>query len=340
VTIRIGLNNYSDEPPIVSIVIVNYNSANYLKKCIKSLKKQSFHNFEVLIIDNSPQDGSINNLSLPDERFTIMPQTKNLGFAAANNLGAKHARGRWLLTLNPDAFPPTDWVEQLLAASLRHHEPVMVSSTLLSAENRRLIDGMGDVYSIAGFAWRGGHRHVFKGSPPEAEVFGPCAAAAMYDLKTFRDCGGFDEDFFCFFEDVDLAFRMRSRGGICVHVPEAIAFHVDGASLINDSGFADYHGARNRVWCFIKNMPLTLFILMAPFHLGITAMVLVKAACYGRFSATWRGFWDGIKGFRRFWRKRKFVLSGSKISCAKLMRSFCWSPLKMATRGIHHRPLN
>jgi GT2 family glycosyltransferase len=123
------------------------------------------------------------------------------------------------------------------------------------------LDGAGDEYHVSGLAWRRFYNHLANGYglKPE-EVFGACAAAAMYRREDFLKIGGFDEDYFSYFEDVDLSFRLRLAGGRCLYVPDAIVHHVGSASTGKLSDFVVYYGHRNLVWTFFKDMPGTLVL--------------------------------------------------------------------------------
>ena len=147
---------------------------------------------------------------------------RNVGFAAANNLGIEISRGYWIALLNNDAFPQTDWLEVLVKAVVDHREYSFFASCLLSARQENQIDGLGDAYHYSGFAWRRGHgRPLSKHLLTPVEVFGPCAAAAFYRREDLLAVKGFDEYFFCYHEDVDLAFRLRLQGHRCLFIPEA-----------------------------------------------------------------------------------------------------------------------
>src|SRR5690349_18314790 len=202
-------------PHELSIVIVSWNSAAYLPQCLASLRAQTFKNFEVIIVDNGSIDGSIDKLELrwPDLNLKITHLKENLGFAVANNIGARLASGRWLALLNTDAFPEPDWLERLLAAAESNPEYSFFTSRQLKAQTPHLLDGAGDVYHISGLAWR-----RYAEFPADCfglesgEIFGACAAAALYAREAFLHVGGFDEDFFSYHEDVDLSFRLRLQG--------------------------------------------------------------------------------------------------------------------------------
>jgi GT2 family glycosyltransferase len=166
-----------------------------------------------------------------------------------------------LALLNPDAIPEPDWLAELDKAQRTFPDIDSFGSLQLDLNDCALLDGAGDNYLAVGIPWRGGHGRPATAAPPRGAVFSACAAAAMYRTDSFRAAGGFDEDYFCYVEDVDLGFRLRLRGGGCMHIPEAVVAHAGGVSSgSRRSEFAVYHGIRNMIWTFVKNMPGPLFV--------------------------------------------------------------------------------
>ena len=229
-----------------------------------------------------------------------LPQGDNLGFAAGNNAAARVARGQWLALINPDAFATPDWLERLLDGAARHPQVRCFGSLQLRADDEAILDGAGDVMTIAGIPYRGGY-----GLPrrpiPEGEIFSACGAAMLIARALFLDHGGFDERFFCYCEDVDLGYRLRRAGERVMMVPDAIVAHIGGGSSGPRSVFATFHGARNRVWTYVKNTPPLLFWLSLPAHIAITLMLIALASRRGLALTTARGAWAGIAGAGQFW---------------------------------------
>ena len=150
-------------------------------------------------------------------------------------------------------------------------------------------------------------RRVATWPAAEIEVFAPCAAAALYRRAAFEEIGGFDERFFCYFEDVDLGFRLRLRGYRCLYVPDAIVRHVSSALSGYRSDFAVYHGERNAVWTFVKNMPGPLFWLYLPQHLALNVAALFYYPWRGQGRVVWRAKRDAILGLPAALRERRAV---------------------------------
>ncbi|MEL7488005.1 MAG: glycosyltransferase family 2 protein, partial [Pseudomonadota bacterium] len=215
--------------PVVSVIIVNYNSGHRLEKCLAHLVRQTVSDFETIIIDNASTDASMDAArrlarETPEE-LTIIDAGDNLGFAAANNKAAQGARGTWLAFLNPDAYARPDWIEKLLDAAKRYPSADAFGSTQIDAADETRLDGAGDVLHAFGLPYRGYFGWPAEAVSVDAETFSACAAAALYRRSTFDALGGFDERFFCYGEDVDLGYRLRLAGGRCIQVASAVVAH-------------------------------------------------------------------------------------------------------------------
>jgi len=313
--------------PRVSVIIVAYNSGAFLARCIAHLAAQDFTDFEAIIFDNASTDNAVDTLDLPDARFRIVRSEQNLGFAGANNAAAREARGVYLVLLNPDAFAAPTWLSALLAAAERTRA-VMVGSLQLMADDPTRIDGAGDCYHVLGIAWRGGYRRR-RGALKSGSVFAPCAAAALYERAAFSAVGGFDERFFCYFEDVDLAFRLRIAGARAYQCQEAVVHHVGSGTLGVDSDFAVFHGSRNRIWCFVKNMPPLRLALFAPMHAALSLVLLALSIGRPRFWPMLRGMRAGLAGVAAMWRSRRAVRASQAVS---VDYAFTYSICKLALR--------
>lgn len=321
-------------PPTALVVIVAYNAGVHLQRCVDALAAQSFADWRAVIWDNASTDGAVEHLKV-DERFQIVRHPENLGFAVANNRAAALSHSPFIVTLNPDAFAEPEWLERLVRAA-RIHDAAAVASLQLDDQDPDRLDGAGDCMSICGVAWRGGYGQRSAKAPTETvEVFSPCAAAALYRRDRFEALGGFEERFFCYYEDVDLAFRLRLEGGRCVLEPTAVVRHVGSASSNSISGFADYHGTRNRLWTFLRDMPAVLMPIALPAHVLVIAYVLLRSPSRAMRDARWRGLKDGWRGRAPWLKERRWV--GARLS---LIRTLTWSPLDLSRRNLKALPVS
>jgi GT2 family glycosyltransferase len=318
--------------PLVSVIIVNYNSGDRLARCLDSLAAQTFANFETIVVDNQSADGSRDLAADHTLRVLLIDAGGNVGFAAANNLAARSATGEWLAFLNPDAYPQADWLAALLAASARHPDVDAFGSTQLDAADPTRLDGAGDVFHIFGVGYRGGFGHSASSLPAEGECFAPCAAAAMYRASVFRSLGGFDERFFCYGEDVDLGFRLRLTGGRAVQVPAAVVLHEGSGVTGRHSDFTIYHGHRNRFWLWWKNMPLPLLVVSAPLNLVLTIYLFARFLFAGGAAAYAKGVRDAIAGIAAFNEDRRALQRGRRASVGAIAAMIAWSPFLLLGR--------
>ena len=323
--------------PRAAIIVVTHNSARWLPRMLDALAAQSEPRFRLVVVDNaSAPDQRPRQSALPPNASLIQSE-KNLGFAAANNLGARDAEAPYLVFLNPDAFPEPGWLAALLAAADAHANAAAIGSTQLRADHPGALDGAGDVLHASGIAYRAAHGRRAR-IPPFGETFSACAAAMLVRREAFEAVGGFDARYFCYFEDVDLGFRLRLRGWRVLQSPDAVVAHVGGGVGGVQTPFADFHGARNRLWTFVKCMPAPLFWLLLPAHLIASAIVVTAALLRGRGLAAWRGFLAGLAGLGPIWRARHDVQRTARVSWLEIARALAWSPDVLFTRRPVIRP--
>mgnify|MGYP003626901737 FL=1 len=324
-----------------SVIIVNYNGGHFIQGALDSLARQSFRNFEVILLDNNSSDGSAEGLrtdGLP--AFRLMKQDSNLGFATGNNLAAADAAGEWLALLNPDAVAEPDWLEQIMVAMDRHPGIRHFACTQFDLSRPKYLDGVGDAYLVFGMPWRGGFGLPASFLPDEGTCFSPCGASAIIRRDVFQAHNGFDERFFCYCEDVDLGYRMQLAGHKCVFIPSAIVRHAGSAVSGRHSDFSIYHGTRNRIWTYAKCTPIALLMLTLPVHVAISLYILVRSPAIHRFSTTLKGMRDGLSGVFRMRAPSPWTAPRRKVGLLDLAMQMAWNPFKMSRRRPHVRPFN
>jgi GT2 family glycosyltransferase len=297
---------------LVSVVIVTWNSAPFLRRCLAALAAHTYRQIELIHVDNASADDSVAIVREYAKATHIINDT-NRGFSAAVNQAVRIANGEFVLLLNPDAYLEPDYVSSLVAAM---KDFGMATGKLLQAETK-LIDSKGIRMTRSG-------RHFdidqgLRDTPDTREVFGVSGAAAMYRMSFIRDVtiGGefLDEDFFAFREDADVAWRGRLFGWRAVYVPEAIAHHVRTVTPEKRralSAMINMHGVKNRFLLRLKNEGLYLAIRNAPFELTRDVIVIIAALTIERTSLpalNW--LW---KNRRRIMEKRRAIQSRRRVS--------------------------
>ncbi len=296
----------------MTVVIVNWNGARFLHRCLSAVLTQTVMPHETILVDNASSDASLEIVRLyPSVR--ILELNENLGFARGNNVAIEAAasESEWIALLNPDAFPDPHWLNALLSVARDYPAFDVFGCKLVNAVDPTILDGVGDAYHMSGRVWRMGHGEpVSAFSQQVCEVFSPCAAAALYRRSALLEVGGFDADFFCYVEDVDLGFRLRLAGYKAMYVPDAVVHHVgSGTTGGQHSDFAVYHGHRNLVWTFVKDMPGILFWLLLPLHVVMNLVTILWFALQGRGGVILRAKRDALLGLPRMWRKRQTIQS-------------------------------
>jgi GT2 family glycosyltransferase len=315
--------------PFFSIIILYWNNERYLQECLTSLLNQTWKDFEIILVDNgSDQPVSFDlKIEFPTLKITFLPLPENIGFAAGNNFGSEHAKGKYLALLNADAFPYSNWLEKVRSA-IEKFPDSFFASKLVMADDPTKLDGTGDVYHFTGLVWRKNHNHLAENVPlKECEVFSACGAAAVYPTDAFDRVGGFDPDFFSYVEDVDLGFRLRLAGYRCIFLPDSVVRHVGSGSTGKRSDFSVYYGQRNLVWTFFKNMPGILFWLLVPFHIITNILMIVFSFFRNQGKVTIKAKVDALNQLIKILRIRKFIQAERKITIKEVIRIIDWNPI-------------
>ena len=295
--------------PETTVVIPNWNGCHLLERCLTALRAQTYPDFDIIVVDNGSIDGSVAYLREHFPEVHVIANEENRGFAAATNQGIRAAEGsrtsRFVVTLNNDTEVAPRWLASLVAAMESASEVGMCASAMLFAHRPEMINSAGIAVDRAGIAWDrlGGAPLAALGDAP-VEVFGPCAGAALYRRAMLEEVGLFDEDFFAYMEDVDLAWRARVAGWRCLFVPQARLLHHHSATGKEGSPFKSFHLGRNKVWLLLKNYPVRELWHHVPLVL-LYDLVAVLYALLARLDVhALRGRLAGWRAAPRMWRQR------------------------------------
>jgi len=323
---------------MVSVLIVTWNSAQFLQRCFASIERQDHSGLDVVVVDNASTDATRELLRPRESRWQIIYNAENVGFAAAQNQAIRVARGDWLLCLNPDVWLAQDFVSQLLAAVSLQPETGALCGKLLRwdpagpLERTSIIDSTG-IYFTRNM------RHLDRGADELDQgqydrlqwVFGATGAAAMYRRPFVEavsvDGQFFDEDFFSYREDADLAWRAQVMGWKCLYVPAAVAWHVRRVTPERREQLPheiNWHSVKNRFLMRGKNASSWLcWRLFAPVTWR-DLMILGYALLRDRrlLSALTYPLWN----FRTIQRKRSIVQLRRRVTDRRLIWWFCDTP--------------
>ena len=288
-------------PLKISLIIVNYNGLKYLKNCFDSITKNSYplEKIEIIMVDNGSNDGSIGYVESNYQWVKILSLDKNYGFAEANNIGVKNAKGEYVVFLNNDIIVTPDWLSNLVEVMENDVEVGIAGSKIL------FIDMPGKINAAGGNITFFGAGYDIGFMDDDSEKYSVlsnrgcvCAAAMMVRREEFLDFGGFDGDYFMYLEDVDLCWRYWLYGKKVMYVPTSVVYHKFGGttSKFRHAPFRVFYGTRNSLLNVIKNyethnIPFPLFFSLFYHILKILyfmvrlkfnlALLMIKA--YGSF---------------------------------------------------------
>jgi GT2 family glycosyltransferase len=263
--------------PSVTVVVVTWNGADLLVRCLDALRRQTYPQLRVLVVDNASADDTVARVTVSYPEVDLRRAPTNLGFAGGNNLALRGLEADYAVLVNNDARPEPDLVASLVAAMERPGWERVGAATarlLLAGRFVRraggwqrvdddpggvvLVNSTGNVLDRSGFGKDRDWLAVDDGAPAPERVFGFCGAAAILRRAALQDVGLFDEQYFLYYEDTDLSWRLRLAGWDVRHVPGAVAWHEHAASSGEDSPLFRFHNDRNRLLTLVKNAPPAL----------------------------------------------------------------------------------
>ena len=247
----------------VSVVTPNYNGEKFLKTFFESLNNDSELIGEVIIVDNGSTDNSkeyIRNNTF-DFPVKLIENEENLGFSPAVNQGILEARYEYVFSLNNDTEVKKGSIKALVDLISSDDNIFSLQAKMLQYNNKELIDDVGDEYNLLAWTKKTGENHNSTEYTEVCEIFSACAGAAMYRKSLLSEIGMFDDNFFAYMEDVDLAIRSKINGYRNFLCPDAVVYHIGSAT--SGSRYNDFKvrlAARNNVWVVYKNLPIPLKI--------------------------------------------------------------------------------
>lgn len=287
---------------------------------------------EILVVDNASIDGSLRILTEEFPNVRVLSLSTNHGFSEACNRGIEATDSELVAILNNDLVLDREWLNELL----KHvsEDWACWASLILFERFPSLVDSAGDGMSVIGAAFKIGHAQDASAYRQAREVFGPCAAAALYRRSLLKEAGGFDPDFFLIHEDSDLNLRARMLGFRCLYVPTAQVLHRVNASIESFSPAYVFYGHRNSEILFWKNMPAQLLLIYLPERILFNLLALAYFTFKGRGVSFLRAKWAFLMQLGSVLRKRRAVQKGSKLSAEKLRKQLERNWLKHRRKGL------
>jgi GT2 family glycosyltransferase len=310
--------------PSVSIIVVNFNGKELLKPCLKSLLTTNYPNFEIIVVDNASTDGSVESIkklygSYPYVK--IVENRENLGHAEGCNIGARVAKGRYLVFLDSDTeLKAEDWLWELVKVMESDESIGLAQAKVVLAKDKRRLDYVCTAIDALG-TWAATYGLKEDELKENFEVLAASSGCCIVRRDVFNEVGGFDPDYFIYDDDTDLSLRSRLLGYKILLVPSAVIVH-RGSVLRGINQRTVYHSAKNRMRTMLKNYELrnlwwrflVLSFLMSMVSFGFLVLKKLDEA-----KATMKGLLSSVTDFRKIWIKRSLMQSKRRIRDVELM---------------------
>lgn len=321
--------------PEVSVIIPNWNGKSLIKNCLDSLKKQSYKNFEILVIDNGSTDGSVEFIKKSYPDVNLIELKENTGFAPAVNLGIKICTGLYMVLINNDTIVDKDCLRFLVKSAKKDKDIGMVAAKILQMDNPKLIDSAGDYIDAVGHANNIGYgekdgKNFDKGQ----NVFLVSGGGCLIKREVFEKVGFFDPDYFAYMEDVDFSFRAQFKGFKGWLQPKAVIYHKHKATSKKFPAFTEYLQYRNMTMTILKNFPRSLFLK----DLNWLKILLVNIntmrflASKGYFIQALKAQWFVLTNLLNLLKKRREIQSGIKVPISYILENI--QPKKITFFGF------
>jgi GT2 family glycosyltransferase len=332
-----GEKGLHSENPEVSIIIPSYNGIECIGKCLDSVLHTVGPSFEIIVVDNGSTDGSLQFLR-SYSNITTIANRNNLGFPVAVNQGARAAKGRVLAILNQDTEVDPNWLRRLTSIFKADPTVAICGPKILGALDRSSIQQLGVRVDRFGFGM-----YISKDTGAAQEVFMVSGAALVIRREVFDLIGQFDPDYFMFEDDLDLCWRARLAGYRIVANPQALVYHLGGASM--QGGFPEearfvtsparrYYSERNMLRTLVKNYETKNIAKILPFYLGmnlaeIGLFLLLRRSDGAR--AYLKSFYYNLVNFNTTWRRHLDVSRIRRVPDSTVARIQDRHNLRIAT---------
>lgn len=309
--------------PLVSIIIVTFNSQKYIKGCLEAVLKTDYPSFEVVVVDNASTDETIGVIEKNFPEVKIVKSRKNLGYAQANNLGAKKTRGQYVVILNPDTQVSKNWLKPLVQACSKE-EVAVCQPKIMLLSRKDLINLTGKTVHFLGFDWltdyqKKDYRIL------QRPIVSFSGSAFLIKKKVFEKLGGFDSDFFMYFEDGDLSWRLRLSGYKILLVPNSVVYH--DYKFQPEEGYQEakrkfYLLERNRILTVFKNYSAKTLFLILPAFLFMEVGMLFYFFSRGWWTEKPQAYFWLLKNSTKIFKKRRKIRRIRKLSDREVCLDF------------------
>lgn len=302
--------------PKVTILIPNYNGKKWLERLLPTIKKVTYLNIEILVVNNGSIDDSARFLKKYYPNIRVIEVKRNRGYAGANNLGVKQAKGKYVLFLNNDTQVTPNFLE-LLVAKMENDKMIgAVQPQIRNMINKNKIDSVGSFFTFTGFLYHYGYFQNAneKKYNKELSIYSVKGACFLMRKKDYLDLGGIDESFVTYVEESDLCHRILLSGRKIVYNPQSVVYHYGGGdmNIMTKKEIVIFRSFRNRIVSYIKNLNIKKLLLILSVHFLLCELLVIISIFRGKFGqalASQAGVLGWIPYLPSILKKREYIKS-------------------------------
>lgn len=303
---------------LVSIIIVNWNGKTHLEDCLDSISKIDYKKREIIVVDNGSEDGSIEFIKENSPKVIVIKNKNNLGFSKANNQGIKVAKGEYILFLNNDTKVHKNFLSILIKELSFDEVMGACQPKILHWEKPGKLDSIGSFLTNTGFLFHlGFEARDSKRLSKKIKLFSGKGSCLLFKKKVLDKIGYFNEDFFAYFEETDLCWRLWLAGFYLMYIPEAKIYHRTwGTTKRLPQDFVTFHSFRNRISSLVINLETRNLLLILPVHLLTCFFIAFSYFARTKFRIGFAIIWSifsSLKNINKILKRRNFVQSKIRV---------------------------
>ena len=311
-----------NQQPLVSIIVLNYNAKNLLVNCIDSIFKSNYRNLEVILVDNHSDDDSFEICKNNHPEINLILNKTNLGYCGGNNTGIKHAKGKFIIILNPDTLVEPNWINEFLKAYDKFGDAIY-QPKFISSDNHEMILSTGQMINLFGFGFSRDKGSFLKNKKYEMEKIGYASGTCMFlPLTIMKKLNYFDNFLFAYHDDLDLCWRALMKNISSYYVPNSIVFHPREGYSFKWSGLKFFLMERNRMYCILTHYSrktlLKLFPSLIIIDIGVLFFYMKKGMTIQKIKASF----DIMKNFKIIHEKHNELQNDREISDKEIIKNF------------------
>lgn len=313
--------------PLVSFVILNWNGKKWLEQCLPTVKAITYINKEIILVNNGSTDDSADFVKKKFPEIKIVEIKKNKGYAGANNIGVKSAKGKYVILLNNDTRLTPNFLDKLVEDLENDNSIGIVQPQMRSLIKPKLLDSVCSYLTFTGYMYHYGYMKPWKEKKYQNKLFAYSIKGAcfMISKKDYLNLGGLDEDFVCYVEETDLCHRMWLSGKKVLYEPESVMYHWGGGDMqvMTKDEITMFRSFRNRFFSYIKNFSIKELFKIIPALFVFSEIFILMLFIKGEFKKAFGAqigiltvpfYLSGLLKKRKFIQKRIRKVSDSEIN--------------------------